>query len=492
MSTDHSASFFGHPRGLATLFFTEFWERFSYYGMRALLILFMKETIDAGGMGMTSESAAAIYGLYTASVYLLALPGGYVADQILGLRKAVWYGGILIAAGHFSMAVPTTETFFLGLVLIVLGTGLLKPNISAMVGELYPEGGARRDAGFSIFYMGINIGAFVAPIVCGYLGEGVDWHLGFGMAGLGMVFGLVQYKVTGKYLGDIGEISSHSGSDQQLNRKIKGFWVVLAILITVAIAGVLGVFEFDPVVIANAGTAIILTTALVYFAYALFIAEVSKEERKQVGAIIIFFFFSILFWSGFEQHGSSFNIIAKEYIDRSFFGMEIPASVLQSINPLFIITLAPLFGAMWVALAKRNLEPSTPIKFAMGLIMLGLGFLVMVFVAYIAAGGGKASAFLLILTYLLHTTGELSLSPVGLSTITKLAPKRLVGQMMGIWFMSISLGNLVAGLVAGQFDSENVAQMPDIFWTFVTVDVVAGLVLIAFYKQIRRLMGKVF
>lgn len=492
MSSVSGATFFGHPKGLSTLFFTEFWERFSYYGMRALLILFMKATIDEGGMAMTSESAAAIYGLYTASVYLLALPGGFVADQILGLRKAVWYGGILITLGHFSMAIPQQETFFLGLVLIVLGTGLLKPNISAMVGDLYPDGGARRDAGFSIFYMGINIGAFIAPIVCGYLGEGISWHYGFGAAGLGMAFGLVQYKISGKHLGDIGLVSSHSGSEASLKRKVTGFWIAIAAIIIVAILGVFDVYKFEPLVIASLGTAIIVTVATLYFIYALFIVDISKEERKQVGSIIVFFVFSVIFWSGFEQHGSSFNIIAKEYVDRVFFGYEIPASVLQSINPLFIITLAPIFGAMWINLAKKNLEPSTPLKFGLGLIMLGLGFLVMVFVAYIAAGGGQASAFLLILTYLLHTAGELAVSPVGLSTITKLAPKKLVGQMMGVWFMSVSLGNLVAGLVAGRFDSENVSQMPDIFWTFVSVDVIGGLLLIAFIKPVRKLMGKVY
>lgn len=492
-SNPAQATFWGHPRGLATLFFTEYWERFSYYGMRALLILFMKESIESGGMGLDVETSAAIYGLYTASVYLLAVPGGYVADQILGLRQAVWYGGILIAAGHFSMAIPTTQTFFLGLVLIILGTGLLKPNISAMVGELYAnESGARRDAGFSIFYMGINIGAFVAPIVCGWLGEGINWHYGFGAAGVGMLFGLLQYRLQGDYLGEIGLNTSHQGTEEELNRKKTYFWSILLVLIGITLAGLFELFTINPVALANAGTAIILSLAVIYFIYALFFVDLSGEERGRVSSIVIFFFFSVLFWSGFEQHGSSFNVITREYVNRMFFGIEIPASVLQSTNPLFIITLAPLFGAMWVWLAKRNLEPSTPLKFAFGLVMLGVGFLVMVLLANIAAEGNSPAMSLMILVYFLHTVAELSLSPVGLSTVTKLAPKKLTGQMMGVWFMSISLGNLVAGLVAGEVDPEKVANMPGIFWNFSALDIGAGVLLLLLVKPIRKLMGKVF
>jgi len=499
-SIQNGKQWFGHPRGLATLFFTEMWERFSYYGMRALLVLFMVDAIQTGGLGLDDTTATAIYGLYTMFVYLLALPGGWIADKFLGLRNAVWYGGIIIAAGHFSMAIPGESTFYIGLILIVVGTGFLKPSISSIVGGLYPDDEpARRDAGFSIFYMGINIGAFIAPLITGWLGEGIQWHYGFGAAGVGMVLGLIQYKLTEHYLGDVGAdpeiLDDPEKHSKRMNTIRKGLWITGALFVAFIAAVFAGIITINPVAIADASGITIFVLVIAYFIYVYLAEELTTDERKKIGVIAILFIFSAIFWSGFEQAGSSLNLFAERYTDRILFGWEMPASWLQSVNPLFIITLAPVFGWLWVWLAKKNLEPSTPIKFALGLIFLGLGFLVMVGASMVVVGGDKALPTWLIMTYLLHTTGELALSPVGLSAVTKLAPKKLVGQMMGIWFMSIAFGNLIAGRVAGQFNEQDIAAdpslLPDLFWVIVMTTVGGGVILLLFSKPVRKLMGNV-
>lgn len=451
-------------------------------------------------LGLDDRTATAIYGLYTMFVYLLALPGGWLADKFFGLRKAIWYGGIIITLGHFSMAIPTNETFYLGLILIVIGTGLLKPNISSIVGGLYSDDEqARRDAGFSIFYMGINIGAFLAPIIVGFLGEGYNWHYGFGVAGIGMFFGLVQFKMTEKYLGDVGlDYEKHADPIKQakLESRIRtGLWVVGGFIVGITALVMYGAIVLNPVAIADASGIVIFSLVVAYFVYVYVVEKLDTEEKKKIGVIAALFLFSALFWSGFEQAGSSLNLFAERYTDRNIFGWEMPASWLQSVNALFIITLAPVFGWLWVFLAKRMLEPSTPVKFALGLIFLGLGFLVMMVASYYVVDGNQVLPTWLIMTYLFHTIGELCLSPVGLSAVTKLAPKKLVGQMMGIWFMSIAFGNLIAGRIAGQFDQETIANdpsvLPDLFWVIVVSTVVGGLVLLAFSKPIRKLMGKV-
>jgi len=500
-STDqYKHSFFGHPRGLATLFFTEMWERFSYYGMRAILVLFMVDAINRGGLGLDDTTATAIYGLYTMFVYLLALPGGWLADKFFGLRNAIWYGGIIITAGHFSMAIPGNVTFYLGLMLIVIGTGLLKPNISSIVGGLYGDNEqARRDAGFSIFYMGINIGAFLAPLITGYLGEGISWHYGFGAAGVGMLLGLIQFKMTEKYLGDIGlepEMTGTPEEQQKFFKRIKtGLWVVGLFIIAAFVAISSGWMTIDPVAIANASGFIIFLLVIAYFAYVYIAEDLTVDEQKKIGVIAALFIFSAIFWSGFEQAGSSLNLFAERYTDRNIFGWLMPASWLQSVNAFFIITLAPVFGWLWVWLAKKNLEPATPVKFAFGLILLGFGFLVMMFASYYVVGGNEVLPTWLIMTYLLHTCGELCLSPVGLSAVTKLSPKKLVGQMMGIWFMSIAFGNLIAGRIAGQFNDEAIqadpSLLPDLFWLIVMTTVGGGLLLLLFNKPIKKLMGNI-
>ena len=484
------AQWFGHPRGLSTLFFTEMWERFSYYGMRSLLVLFMTNLVVSGGLGMTDVTATAIYGLYTFSVYAVALPGGWIADRLIGQRRAVFIGGVIIAAGHFTLAIPTIATFYLGLTLIVLGTGLLKPNVSAIVADLYPEGGARRDAGFSIFYMGINVGALAGPLICGYLGENINWHLGFSAAGIGMVLGLIQYVWGGRYLGEAGHLKLEGQAADDRVRAWRTFFagiggvVALAVVLWGLQAG--GMLTFTFVGVARVTGVVIVLLVVLYFTYVFMFGRLDRIERKRVAVIPILFVGAAIFWSGFEQAGSSFTLFGERSTDMMIFGWEAPVTWLQSVNPLFIIILAPVFASLWVQLGSKN--PSIPLKFAYGLIQLGIGFLVLAWGATYALDGNLVSPMWLIVTYFLHTTGELCLSPVGLSSITKLSPRRFVGQMMGIWFMAAALGNLLAGLVAGLIES---LPLPQLFGTVCLTTAGSGLILLAFAKPIRKLIGDI-
>ncbi len=485
----------GHPVSLSTLFFTELWERFSYYGMRALLVLFMVDEIQKGGMGLDDEMATSIYGLYTAFVYLACLPGGWIADRLLGARKAVWIGGLIIASGHFALAIPNQSAFFIGLLLVIIGTGFLKPNVSAMVGQLYPEGGARRDAGFTLFYMGINMGAFLGPLVCSYLGENVNWHMGFGAAGVGMLLGVIQYWVTGHRLGETGLLATHAHDSNKTGTGIDKAWypvIVFFAVLTIVVALIFaGVLKVNALSLAQNTTYIIVGLAVAFFAYVFTFGKLNATEFKQTIVIVVLFIASAVFWSGFEQAGSSLNLFAERHTDRLAFGFEIPAGWFQSLNPFYIVAFAPVFASLWVRLAKKQLDPSMPAKFAIGLFLLGLGFLVMVGAAKWVTAGNQAAPYWLILTYLLQTMGELCVSPVGLSSVTKLAPKRYVGQMMGIWFLATSLGNLIAGLMAGRFNPEAINEMPDLFMQIVLTAIGASVLLILFTKPIKKLMVKV-
>jgi POT family proton-dependent oligopeptide transporter len=555
MDQTEQRDFFGHPRGLSTLFFTEFWERFSYYGMRALLVLYMTaEAVGSNpGMGLDVARATAIYGLYTFFVYVLSLPGGWIADNLWGQRKSVFVGGCIISLGHFSMAFPTDTFFFLGLVLIVIGTGLLKPNVSSMVGDLYPEGGASRDAGFSIFYMGINFGAIMGPLLVGLLGEGYNWHYGFSLAGIGMVFGLITYKIGGKYLGDAGQLKTGE-SKEVINRRSKRFYGVLSV--TVFLFVLFGFLMSSGVISITLATlaaylgvaAVIITIA--FFGYIIFFGGHTEDEKKKLGVIFWLFILAALFWSGFEQAGSSLNLFTKDLVDRSFgpsgwlsswgavgltiaiaapvfyivsrvfkrdnlwslakwvigvaalgviaflywifqnigAGWTTPASTLQLINPTFIVILAPVFGWMWTWLAARNANPSIPVKFGLGLLGLAAGFFVLSWGAANASATNPVSVSWLVVTYFLHTCGELALSPVGLSSMTKLAPKNRVSQMMGIWFVAAALGNLFAGLVAGSLETQAPSSL---FWTVATIIGGGGIVALLASPFVQRLMGDV-
>jgi POT family proton-dependent oligopeptide transporter len=487
-------TFLGHPGGLWILFLTELWERFSYYGMRALLILFMTDSAYHG-LGMNAERAGAIYGLYTFGVYALALPGGWIADRLVGQRKAVFYGGILIALGHYSLAVPAVPSFYLGLLLIVLGTGLLKPNVSAIVGDLYTDKGARRDAGFSIFYMGINIGAFFGPMVCSWLGEPresaswVNWHYGFGAAGVGMTLALILYLWGQKFLAGAGELKDDSARSDMIAEAWRRFRGGLAVIVAgiVVLVGLssAGLLPLTLVSFAQATGVIVAALALLYFAYVIRFVCRDRLERQRVGVCAALFLGAAMFWSGFEQAGSSMNLFARDFTDRFLGGTEIPAGLLQMVNPFFIIVLAPVMGALWVWLGSRS--PSIPVKFGYGLVLLGAGFLVLAWGSTYVGGGAKVGMRWLVATYFLHTVGELCLSPVGLSSITKLAPDRLVGQMMGTWFMGSALGNLIAGLVAGYIEAK---PLPQLFGTVAAIVIGAGLLFFLASPVIKKMIGK--
>ena len=497
---DSDKSFFGHPKGLSTLFFTEMWERFSYYGMRAILLLFMVATVEEGGMDLDDRTGNAIYGLYTMFVYLLALPGGWLADKFFGLRRSVFYGGCIIALGHFCMAIPLTETFFVGLLLIVLGTGLLKPNISTMVGELYPTSEqARRDSGFSIFYAGINIGGAIAPMLTGFFGEKINWHLGFGMAGVGMIIGLIQYKLTEKNLGAAGLHAVALSGSKEDARSLKsirnGLWVFGALLFLLLVSLFTKTISIDPVFVAKILGYVIPISAIVYFIYVLLFQDLTIDERKKVSAIAIFFVATGLFYAGYEQQGSSLNLFAKRYTDMFIGSFEMPASWMQTVPPAFVIGFSIFFAWLWVWLDKRKMNPSTPVKLSFGLIFMGLGYAVMMGASLIVMGGDKPLPTYLVITYLLHTFGEICLYPVGLSAVTKLAPKKLVGQLMGVFFIALAYGNLIAGIFAGEFDEQAIAADPslllDLFGVVTKVMLISGIIVLIFSKPIRKLMGNI-
>jgi POT family proton-dependent oligopeptide transporter len=495
-------SFFGHPRGLATLFFTELWERFSYYGMRALLILFMTAPLAAGGLGFDTGKAGIVYGTYVGLVYFTAVPGGWLADRFLGQRRATLYGGVLIMLGHICLAVPMLSTFYAGLALIISGTGLLKPNISVMVGQLYSEEDRRRDAGFSIFYMGINLGAFVAPLVCGWLAQSEEfqgvlaragiapessWHWGFGMAAIGMFIGLVQYLAGWKHLGDAGMHPGGAGdatAREQSRRTLTRWTLAIAAGLAVVIGLVLADrMRITPEGVGNAvGVALVLVT-IVFFTRLFSSGEWTDAERRRLITIAVLFAASVVFWAVYEQAGSTLNLFAERAVDNNILGKERPASWYQSLPPTYVILLAPVFAWLWVRLGAR--EPSSPAKFVLGLVFVGLGFVILAPAAGLAASGVKVSPAWLLLTYLLHVMGELCLSPVGLSATTKLAPARVVGLMMGIWFLSLALGNYLGGLVASKYEA---FPLPMLFGGVGGFAILAGLVLALAVKPIGRML----
>ena len=447
-----TTDFLGHPKGLFVCFATEMWERFSYYGMRALLILYLTKHWE-----FTDATSYLIYGAYTSLVYIMPVFGGMLADQILGSKKAVTYGAILLVFGHLGMTVESNEQiFYLSLALIVSGVGFLKPNISTMVGALYEQGDPRRDSGFTIFYMGINIGAFTATLLCGYLGEQVGWAYGFGAAGIGMLFGLIIFLWGQKYLEGLAEPPSNkylqkmNGISYESWAYISGIFMVLVTWFLVQNSQLVGQLL--------GGFGAIFIGA--WLLYALF--RCAPDERDRLIVVGILILFSLIFWALFEQAGSSLNILTDRGVNRVIFGWEVPASMFQSLNAGFIFTIAPLFAMLWIALAKRNMEPSTPIKFSIGIIFVGLGFLALVY-GMRSSEGLQTGVFWIILIYLLHTLGELCLSPVGLSSVTKLSPQRIVGFMMGMWFFASAAGNYVAGLIARATASDSSGVSNDVF-----------------------------
>lgn len=484
--------FKGHPRGLSVLFFTEMWERFSYYGGRALLILYMTDQVVNGGLGFGVVEAGALYGLYTASVYMTNLPGGWIADKFIGAKNAVLYGGAIIALGNFFLTFTNINFFYIGLACIAIGTGLLKPNVSTLVGSLYPKGDNRRDAGFSLFYMGINLGAFLAPLICGYLGQRIDWRLGFGAVAIGMVLGLIQFRLGWKHLGEAGDVPKKTGGIEDEKRRkslIYGVATLAALILIPAVIHITGIQQVNIEWFRNAVGVLLVVIPLLYFGSLFIYGQWTKQERNRIFVIILFYLAAAVFWSAFEQAGSTLNLFADRLTNNVIFGFEFPSTWWQSVNSIFIILLAPAFATLWVKLSQIGKEPSTPMKFAYGLLFLGLSFLIMMLPAQqILKGpeGMRVGAQWLLMFYFFSTVGELCLSPVGLSAMTKLAPEKIVGQMMGIWFLGAATGNFFAGIVGGQFES---MPLPDLFFNVAMTVLVTGVLFVIFSKPMQRLIG---
>lgn len=469
--------FFGHPKGLSTLAFTEMWERMSFYGMRAMLVLFMTAALQEGGLGLTVATAGAIYGLYTGSVYFFGLPGGWIADRLIGGQKAVFYGGVIIMIGHIILAIPSTASFFIGLIFVVLGTGLLKPNIGAMVGELYSAKDSRRDSAYTLYYMGINLGSIIGYFVCGWLQVNMGYHWAFGAAAVGMGLGLLQYKLTAANIEGVSDAPVVPLSPKAEKRAWSIITLVLAAIAATTILVFAGTISFNPVIVAQKVVVIITAIFLIYFGYIFFLGGLDEAEKKRMGALFLICIASTCFWAGFEQAGSSLNLFGRDYTDRFIGSFEIPPAWFQSANSIFIVILSPFFAALWINLSKRMIEPSYSIKCAVGLIIMASGFIIMFFAAQLAASGLKVAPYWLVATYFLHTVGELCLSPVALSAVSKLSPRRFAGQMMGVFVLTYSMGNIIAGLFAGQFDPNQVDQMPGLYMQIVMFSIAIGAVL---------------
>ena len=472
--------FFGHPIGLRTLFLTEMWERMSYYGMRALLVLYMTGSL-AGfnpGMGLSAMDANAIYGIYVGMVYFMVVPGGWIADNILGHQKAVLLGAIIIALGHFILAIPVEQTFFLGLVFVVLGTGLLKGNISTIVGNLYGDNDKRRDSGYTIFYMSINIGSTLGFLICSYLGEKIGWHYGFGAAGIGMAFGVYQYIQFRHLLGSAGEFPNDM---DELKRAGYIKWTKLSLVLMFAVigCGLLGLITIEPRVFAENFAYFLTIVAGAYFLYLYSFAGLSPSEKKNLLLLFVLFIGAAAFWSGFDQSASSLSIFARDYTDLSVAGFIIPIGWLQFANPIFVVTFAPIFAGIWAHLARINMDPSLPIKFAIGLIFMAISFMVMVYAVQLAMVSAPVGMRWLLLTYLLQTWGELALSPIGLSAFSKYSPKRYMGQMFGLWFLASAIGGVLAGLLGGDATVDGLSSVQPIFTFMIQYYAVIAVLLIA-------------
>ncbi|WP_370931237.1 peptide MFS transporter [Bartonella sp. DGB1] len=491
--------FMGHPRPLRPLFFTEFWERFSFYGIRAILVLFMTALIRNGGLGLDAHSAGAIIGIFAGSVYLVALPGGWLADNWLGQRRAIWYGSVLMAFGHLSIAlmgIAGTRMFYIGLVLICLGSGLFKTCISVMVGSLYKEGDSRRDAGFSIFYMGINLGAFIAPLLTGWFAARNQWHIGFGIGGLGMLIALIIFRVFAiPYI-------------ERYNKILKGdeFWgrpknyspLVAPILTGLTLAFIVyvylldtGYFTFNPVLVASWLAVLTGVFILVYFFTIMIFGKLTSMERKKLWLCLALLVTAACFWAAFEQQPTSYNLFAEHYTNLVYFGFTVPVGWIQSINSLFVISLAPLFAYIWFALERRNVNFSFTAKFVAALICGALGFTVMLFAALqVISSGASVSLLWIVVSLFLLTCGELLLSPIGLSAMSELAPSSMKSQMMGLWFGGSALGNVIAGLIGGNVHADSINDLPNLFGSVVVALVVCAIILILVAIPINRLIKK--
>ncbi|OUC60387.1 dipeptide/tripeptide permease [Acinetobacter seifertii] len=491
-------AFFGHPKPLQGLFFTELWERFSYYGIQPLLILYMIAMVNEGGLALDRPTAAAIVGLFAGSMYLMTVFGGWVADNWLGQARAVWYGSIIIALGHLSIALSSLfnqSFFYLGLVLIVLGTGLFKTCISVIVGTLYKTHDARRDAGFSIFYMGINMGSFIAPLITGLLVQNHGWHLGFGIGGIGMLIALLIFRFFAlPQLQTFNELRQETNTcnkpvvdNKNAPKIVFSFLFVVAMIIALTL---LGIIHINPVVVATYLTVGIGLGIIAYFAYLLLFLNLDQNDKFKIIICFVLLITSALFWSAFEQKPTSFNLFAQDYTNRNVLGFEIPTVWFQSINAFFIIIFAPIAAWLWAKLGKSNKDPTYISKFIIALLLAAGGFLVMSFASRFAISDGLVSPFWIVGSLFLLTLGELCLSPIGLSTMTKLAPNVIRGQIMGLWFTGTALGNLMAGLIGGQVSADAIEHLPSLFMRCVLALVIGAIVLFLLKKPLNKLMNK--
>jgi len=487
----------GHPRGLYTLFFTEMWERFSYYGMRALLTLFLVAELINNGFGMTRAEAFAIYGVFTGLVYVTPIFGGWLADKVLGQRKAIYIGAVIMAIGQFVMAYSVIASsdsrlfmLYSGLSLLIIGNGFFKPNISTIVGGLYEADDPRKDGGFTIFYMGINLGAFIAPLTAGYLGETYGWQYGFTTAGLGMVLGFIWFFFNQKTLENVGMPPKADKNDHLL--KVKDYidvviWSIGSIILSFAIVYFINAVSstvLDYVIY------IIGAAAAAGIGYSIFTGTQGKTEWSRVSVIFILAIFNIIFWSGFEQAGSTFNLFAADQTDRTvalFNDWVIPASYFQAINAIAIFAIAPVFDIVWGKLTQIGKNPPTPLKFGFALLMLAAGFFVMSAAAS-SAEHGLVSPLWLVSVYLLHTLGELMISPIGLSMITKLSPPKIVSIMMGIWMGSIAIGNYMAAAMEHIASIMGFEQGAPMFRFIAFEALIAGGIAIALAPIIKKMM----
>lgn len=480
IKTSNDTSFFGHPGGLQTLFFTEMWERMSYYGMRALLVIFMMLSIQEEGLGFDKETSYAIYGLYTGAVYFMGLSGGWLADRLFGGQNAVWYGGIIIMSGHIVLAIPSTSTFFVGLILVVLGTGLLKPNISAMVGQLYSEHDARRDSGYTLYYMGINIGSIIGNFICGWLAVEKGYHWAFGAAAIGMGIGLIQYRITQYKLPESSARPTVNMTPSGVQRSWVGIVLFLVALAVVTYAMSAGFLVIDVAAVAEYVAYLFTAIFLLYFGFIFFFGDLSVNEKKRMLALFLICVASACFFAGFEQAGSSLNVFANENTDRMLGTFEIPYAWFQSLNSIFIIVLSPFFAVLWIQLGKRMLDPSYGIKCAIGVLIMGSGFVVMFFAAMLATGEQQVAPYWLVATYFLHTVGELCLSPVALSAVSKLSPRRFSGQLMGLFVLTYSIGSVIAGVLAGAFGTDESGNVSELFSNIAIFAAIIGVLVLVF------------
>ncbi|MFF4018129.1 oligopeptide:H+ symporter [Streptomyces sp. NPDC001843] len=478
-------TFFGHPRGLATLFMTEMWERFSFYGMKALLPLYL---VAPAGLHLGAATATAIYSVYLSLVYLLTLPGGWFADRVLGPRKTVAVAGVVIMLGHLTLALPNSGTFYAGLGLVAIGSGLLKANISTMVGHLYdgPDD-PRRDGGFTLFYIGINVGAFAAPLIIGTVGQEVNWHLGFALAALGMALGLAQFLLGTRHLDSRSDVvpTPLSAEEKAATLRKAALWAGVAVVFY-AVVGFSGAYTLNwvmvPIIIAG------LLIPVVVLARIKRDRDLDRTEQSRMSAYIWFFVAAAVFWMIYDQGGSTVSIFADNSAENSILGWKFPVSWYQSVNPVMIMAFAPVFAALWLALNRRGKEPSTATKFAGGLVLIGASFFLFLAPLAIADGGHKAAAMWMVAIYFVQTVGELLLSPVGLSVTTKMAPAKYASQMMGVWFLAVTAGDATTGLLGVANVDLNKAGIVALE---AALAVLAGLAVWMYRKKVKELMGNV-